>query len=1057
MRRLITFLLAVLVYASTAVGQTGGTVVTGKVTGDDGLPIPGASILVQGTTTGTVTDIDGNYQLRVPGADATLVVSYIGMKQQLVAVSGRSVIDVAMASDWEMLDDVVVTALGISREKKALGYAVTEVKGEEMLKSRGGVTNPVNALQGKVAGLQISSGSGSMGGSSKVLIRGVSSLSGNNQPLFVIDGVPIEGTDYNSTETQRGGGGYDYGNMIQDINPDDIENISVLKGASASALYGSRANNGVVMITTRKGRKSEGYGVSLTSSVGFESVSKLPKMQNLYGGGYGSEFESVSINGVDYLYPDYATDESWGPKYEGQEVLTWYDLAKWEAGGKQGNPTTSKWQAPKHDIDDFFETGVSFTNNLSISQATDRAGVRLSYTNTNLTGYLPNSSMTKNVLSVAARTTSADKRLEAEVNVTYLNQKAKGRSETGYGDNNVMVKFVQWGHRELDMEECKDVYLMPDGTQASWNRSSWDDPTPAYSNNPYWSRYMCYQNDTRNRVYGNAGVSFMVLPELKAKYTANLDFFVDKQYERNAVGSQEQSAYKEISRQQYEVNHEFMLMYNRTMGDYTLTANAGGNIMRRHYEYVYGKTQGGLAIPLFYNMSNSLSTPQAYNYRRTKQVNSLFANVGLGWKNMLFVEASVRNDRSSALPSDNNSYTYPSVTGSFIFSELTADVAPWLTFGKLRAGVAQVGNDTDPYQVANTFVQYTNIDVTTPGYRLSNTLNNSSLKSEKTSSFEVGLEMSFLADRVGFDATYYHTATKDQILPMSVSGTTGYSYKVVNSGEIVNNGVEIALHGTPVKTRLFTWTTAVNIASNRNKVKSLIDGSTYYRLTSAPFKVEVGATKGSAYGVIMGTDYVYDDHGNRIIDAETGLYKATDGNVNLGSVYPDFTGGWTNTFNLWHFDASVLVDFSHGGKYFSTSYMWGMYSGMLEETAANNIREEGIVLRGVNEDGSVNTTVADGQAYCEDFYTGPAAQSVFKSDYVKLREVNIGYNVPLRSDAFVKSLRISAYGRNLGVWGPDTKHFDPEMIVTSSGNIQGIEGGAIPAIASYGASISLKF
>ena len=243
MRRLITFLLAVLVYASTAVGQTGGTVVTGKVTGDDGLPIPGASILVQGTTTGTVTDIDGNYQLRVPGADATLVVSYIGMKQQLVAVSGRSVIDVAMASDWEMLDDVVVTALGISREKKALGYAVTEVKGEEMLKSCGGVTNPVNALQGKVAGLQISSGSGSMGGSSKVLIRGVSSLSGNNQPLFVIDGVPIEGTDYNSTETQRGGGGYDYGNMIQDINPDDIENISVLKGASASALYGSRANN----------------------------------------------------------------------------------------------------------------------------------------------------------------------------------------------------------------------------------------------------------------------------------------------------------------------------------------------------------------------------------------------------------------------------------------------------------------------------------------------------------------------------------------------------------------------------------------------------------------------------------------------------------------------------------------------------------------------------------------------------------------------------------------------------------------------------------------------
>ncbi|MDO4163205.1 MAG: SusC/RagA family TonB-linked outer membrane protein [Bacteroides sp.] len=1025
---------------------------------EDQEPVVGASVLVVGTSVGTVTDIDGKFTINnVPGSAKTLKVSFVGMQPRVVAIAPGQM-RIVLKADTELLDEVVVTAMGISRAKKALGYAMTEVGGDEMVKARGGLTNPVNALQGKVAGLQISSGSGSMGGSSKVLIRGVSSISGNNQPLFVVDGVPIEGTDFNSTSTQRGGGGYDYGNLIQDINPDDIENISVLKGASASALYGSRANNGVVMITTKKGKKDEGLGVTFTTSVGIEVVNKLPKLQRLYGGGYGTEFEEVTINGTTYNYPDYATDESWGPKLEGQEVLSWYDLAKWEAGGKVGNPTTSKWVAPEHDVEDFFETGVSFTNNISITQATDRASMRLSYTNTDLKGYMPNSTMTKNVFSVSGNITSPDQKLEAFTNLTYFNSRAKGRSETGYGDNNVMVKFVQWGHRELDMAQAKDLYIMPDGTQATWNRSAWDDPTPAYSNNPYWSRYMCYQNDTRNRIYGNVGFSYKILPELKFQYKANLDFFVDKQYERNAVGSQEQSGYMEISRQQYELNHEFMLMYNQVFGDFSLNANLGANIMKRRYEYVYGETQGGLAIPLFYNLKNSVSTAASYNLLRKKGINSVFANVSAGWKNMVYLEATLRNDKSSTLPSGNNSYLYPSVTASFVFSELLKEKASWISFGKVRAGWAKVGNDTDPYQVLSTYTQYTNIDSSTPGYRLPNTLNNASLKPESTTSWEFGLEMSFFNDRLGFDATYYASETKDQIIPLSVSGTTGYIYQVINSGVISNKGIEFAIHGTPVQTRNFSWTTSLTLASNKNKVKELVDGVDYYRIASAPFSVEIGAVKGSAYGVIMGTNYVFDDNGNKMIDPDSGLYLATDGNVSLGSIYPDFTGGWSNTFKIGNFDASILIDFSKGGHYFSTSYMWGMYSGMLEESAANNIREEGILLDGViDENGTRNTTVADGQAYCEDFYTGPAAQNVFKSDYVKLREINIGYTIPLKKGAFVKSLRVSAYGRNLAVWGPDTKHFDPEMIVTSSGNIQGIEGGAIPSVANYGASVSIKF
>jgi TonB-linked SusC/RagA family outer membrane protein len=1066
MRKFI-FCLSCLLLAGwgVAVGQT--VKITGTVISDeDREPLIGASVVIKGSpSVGTLTDVDGNFSLDAPAGTAALVVSYVGMTAREVAVTGKH-LSIVLSSSLE-LEEVVVTALGISREKKALGYAVSEVKGDEMVKSRGGVSNPVNALQGKVAGLQIASGSGSLGGSSKILIRGVSSLSGNNQPLFVIDGVPVEGKDFNDKETARGAEGYDYGNLIQDINPDDVESISVLKGPNASALYGSRANNGVIMITTKKGTADAagGYGVSFNTAVGFEKVNKLPKLQKAYGGGYGG-FATAVINGQPYRYADLATDESWGPKYDGQPYMSWYDLAKWEAGGMAGNPSTSTWQTPVNDVDAFFETGVSFTNNVSISQATERSAVRISYTNTDLKGYLPKSALSKNVLNVSASTASADKKLEVFTNLTYFNSRAKGRSETGYGDNNVMVKFIQWGHRELDMKELKALYMMPNGTQATWNRSDYfdsagnfhADPTPAYSNNPYWTRNMNWQNDTRNRLYGNIGFSYKILPELKFQFRTNLDFFVDKQYERNAVHSQEQSRYKEVSRQQYELNNEFLLSYNKQLNETVhLSANAGVNLMKNRYEEVYGETEGGLSIPLLYNLKNSVSAPIAYNDLTKKAIHSAFANVTLGWRSMAYVDASLRNDRSSTLPKNNNSYFYPSLTGSFIFSELLKE-HEWLSFGKVRLGYAIVGNDTDPYQVTDTYNHYTRVDApaSTSGYVLNNRLKNPSLKPESTHSYEAGLEMSFLGNRAGFDVTVYAAETRNQIIPLGVSGSTGYIEQVINAGLITNRGVEASIFVSPVSTRTFKWDSRVTLASNRNKVVDLIEGVNYYPLARAPFSVEVGAVKGAAYGIIMGTDYIYDEKTGKRVITEDGLYASTNGNVNIGKVFPDFTGGWLNTFTYRNFDLSVLLDFSKGGHYFSTSYMWGIYSGMLEESAANGIRENGILLDGVQADGTPNRVTADGQVYCEDFYTGPAAQNVLRSDYLKLREVNAGYTFPLKK-GFVKSLRISGYGRNLGVWGPDTKHFDPEMIVTNSGNVQGIEGGAVASVANYGINLSVKF
>jgi len=432
----------------------------------------------------------------------------------------------------------------------------------------------------------------------------------------------------------------------------------------------------------------------------------------------------------------------------------------------------------------------------------------------------------------------------------------------------------------------------------------------------------------------------------------------------------------------------------------------------------------------------------------------------------MYLEGSLRNDWSSTLPDGNNSYIYPSVTGSFIFSELLKEDFEWLSFGKIRLGYAEVGNDTDPYRIIDTYTQYTNVDSSTPGYIMSTELKNTGLKPERTYSYEAGLEMNFLNNRLGFEATYYYAKTKNQIIPLSVSGSTGYLTRVINAGLIENKGIELAFHATPLKLADFEWNTSLTVASNKNKVKELLDGVDYYRLASAPFKVEVGARVNEAYGVIMGTNFVYDEKGNKVIDEE-GNYAATNGNEKLGSIYPDFTGGWTNTFKYKNLDLSVLLDFSKGGKYFSTSYMWGMYSGMLEESAAINengvnIRESianggGVLLQGVQADGTPNTVRMGAEDFGAQHYSGPAAQNVFKSDYVKLREINLGYTIPMKSNYFVKSLRVSAYGRNLAVWGPDVKHFDPEMAITNSGNIQGIEGGALPSVANFGMNVSVKF
>lgn len=1058
MRRL-RFLLACLLLVGVGLVNAQSKSISGKVvSAEDGQPVIGATVKVKGTTTGTITNTGGEFKINVPGNANTLVVSYVGMVT--IDVEARTGIVVQLKSDSKMIDEVVVTALGISREKKSLGYAVSEVKGDEMSKSRGGVANPINSLAGKVAGLQITGSTGNMGGSSKILIRGAKSISGNNQPLFIIDGVPVEGTDFNTTDAARGAGGYDYGNLIQDINPDDIESISVLKGPNASALYGSRATNGVVMIVTKKGTKNKGLGITFNTAVGFEKVNKLPVMQKQYGGGYG--LYPTDVNGVEYNTIDYSLDESWGPAYDGKtQYLSWYDLAKWENGGKVGNPTTSTWSAPANDIDSFFELGTSFTNNISVSQANDNASFRVSYTNMTQKGYMPNSKLQKNTFN-ASGLAKLNKVYEVFSNMTYMNQAATGRSETGYGDNNVMQKFIQWGQRQLDMKELASMYKFDNGTQAGWNRNSWDDPTMAYSNNPYWSRYMNYQNDTRDRLYGNAGIKGYFGSKITAQFKTSLDFFSYKQYERNAVYSQEESKYSETQRQQYEINHELLATYNDKFDDFSVTVNAGANSMYRNYQRLSGTSVSGIATPELYNLSNSKSPAKAENYMTQKGINSILGSANVGYQSLAYIDLTAREDWSSTLPVGKNAYFYYSGTGSLIFSELIKQ--DWLSFGKVRLGYAKVGGDTDPYRILESYPLYTSFE-TNHGYQTSVTLNNPNLKPEQTYSTEFGLEANFLDNRVGFDVTLYSSLTKDQIMPLSVSGATGYSSQIINAGVMENKGIEVKLNGTPVKTKGFEWNVTVTAAHNKNTVKELIGDVTYYRIATAPFKVEVGASVGQEYGVIMGTDYIYDNKGNKVVD-ENGYYAATSGNVPLGSVNPTITAGLLNTFRYKNFDCSILFDGQAGGKFFSTSYMWGMYSGMLDETAGlnelGNLKRDdpaaggGVLNVGVLADGTANTTRLDAESWASGFYSGPAAQDVFKSDFIKLREITLGYTLPIKSNA-INSLKISAYGRNLALWGPDTKHFDPEAATTSSGNVQGIEGGALPSVATFGFNLGFQF
>ncbi len=1035
--------------------------ITGKVSSGDGQPLPGVTVFIAGTSSGTISSAEGSWSLSIPDTATAVSFRLIGMETLVLPINGQTEINAVLHASDKQLQEVVVTALGISRAKKALGYSVQEVKSTE-LQTR--PTNAIGALSGKVAGLQVISVGGNMGGSNRVLLRGINSISGNNQPLFVIDGITIDNADMNTRTTAQGSAGKDVGNTIQDLNPDDIESVNVLKGPAAAALYGTRAANGVIVITTKKGREGKGLDVTINSGLELERVVRLPERQHLYGGGKANNFQTATINGKTYNLVDYGMDESWGPRLDGTPVLHWYNLDP-EFSADYLNP--QPWVYPKHDATDFFRTGIATTNNVAVSGGNDKQTFRLSYTNKSVRGTAPHSKLHRNTLNFSGSNRFG--KFLATGNFNYVKNQSTGRPWTGATNRGIMLEAFQWGQVQVDYDKLRD-YKRADGTPRAWNRNSWENTAAGratkYIDNPFWSAYESYLEENRDRFYGNVGLNYEVNNWLQLSSKINADLYGYDYQDRIALYSRSQSNYIEYNNKFSEFNYEFLANAKKTWNEFSLSAFAGGNIMNQKRTVSNAATQGGLIIPLYYNLKNANSVLNESN-RYHKSIYSLFGSVSLGYKNILFLDGTIRNDWSSTLPLDRNSFAYPSVSSSFIVSELNGlKNASWLDLLKVRLSWAQVGNDTDPYQLQQVYEAVQSFNGN-PGYKLPAILANSRLKPEITSSLEAGVSFRILKNRLGLDVTAYTNDSRNQIINIPTSTAFGYDSKFINAGKINNKGLEVTLTGVPVSTKDFNWDVSLNWSANRNKVVQLTEGVTSFPINDPNSLIALIAQEGESFGQLRGYDFVYDAQGNKVI-GDNGSYLRTEQMRPLGSVLPNWQFGVGQHFTYKRFDAGFLVDGRVGGKVFSQTYSVGMRTGVLKATAENSIRENGLVLDGVNgtvvfnADGSYsvsntkpNTTRISAQTWGLGFSNGPTTQSIFDATYVKLREITAGYTIPFRNKT-VQQLRVSAYGRNLWNIYQDNRSVDPEL-TNSSGNIQGIEGGNIPVPATFGVNVQVKF
>jgi TonB-linked SusC/RagA family outer membrane protein len=1090
--KLTTALVALLLTISVSAQTMTGTVIDDQT--NDALI--GASVQVKGTNKGTTTDTNGKFTLQARTGE-TLVVSYVGYANLEVAVTGNDQ-TIRLSSD-NQLDEVTVTALGISREKKSLGYAVQEVKGDNLDKAR--ETNILASLSGKVAGLTVVGNPSGIGSSARVTIRGERSLNlDRNQPLFVVDGVPI------SNEFRGSSGSSfqeaDYGNGAGFVNPDDVESITVLKGANATALYGSRANNGVILIKTKTGRGTKGIGVSINSTVSFENVLRLPEYQNVYGQGLGN-FSFIDGNGGGTAD---GVDESWGPRMDGQ-LLPQYDspTSNGFRGGDVGNlftqigpvrladqlATRGSIQAtpfsPQPDnVRNFFETGVTQTHNVAVNGSNDKSDFRLSYTWLDQTGIVPNTDLKRNFIAFAGGYNLTPK-FKVRTAINYINSNSANRPNLSYGTENIMYLFNCWLGRSVNVENMRDYWQAGrEGlNQFGFNYN--------YHDNPYFNVFENTNSQELNRVYGNLALTYDFTPALSLMVRSGTDASNEFRARRRAYSTQrfQRGSYREELIGFQETNTDFLLNYKRNFASkFDFNFGLGGNAMRqkgRNTDVIAPQ----LAVPEVYALSNSrvaLANVSGQPFFQ-KRINSLYATTQLGFNNFLYLDLSARNDWSSTLPSDSRSYLYYAANVSAVLTDaFKLSNNSVLSYAKLRAGIAQVGNDTDPYRLIAVYNAQTAV-LGQPAYTESDRLVNPELKPEISTSFETGADIRFFNNRLGLDVTYYNTASRNQLLPLELSITTGYRSRFINAGLIRNQGVEVMLNLVPVKTRNFQWDVNVNWSRNRSKVEELykdpISGQevTTYVMGSRYVTIEarVGEQMGDMYGI--GFERVsadpnspyYDASGQyvgQIVYNSAGKPVATATRIKLGNYNPDWLGGINNTFTFKGITVGALFDIRSGGEVYSHTQTVGREGGQIIETLegrANgydlSLEGNGVVGEGVvrNSDGtfSPNAVELSSREWHTSYTLGRRLVEgvIYDASFVKLREARIGYTIPNKvwGKSGIRDLSISVVGRNLALWA-EAPHIDPETSSTVGGTvIPGVESVAIPSTRSIGVNLNCRF
>ena len=1015
------------------------TKITGTVEDEFG-PVAGASVVIKGTTNGTMTDMDGHFTLEGVKKGDIIQISFIGFATQDIPYTGQTALNVKLEEDAQKLDEVVVTALGMKRDKKALGYAMQELKGDELLSSR--EPNLANSLSGKVSGLQIVRSSNGVGGSSKIVLRGNNSLTGSNQPLIVVDGTPMDNFT-GGVDDVWGNSGADMGNGLSDINPEDIESMTVLKGASAAALYGSRAGNGVILITTKSGKKNEGLGITVNAGITTESIFLKPDMQNSFGQGSVGAYDNQSRL-------------SWGPKAEGQTVTDWM--------GRQVPLRTYD------NIDAFFNTGTSFNEGISFQQNIKGTSVFSSINRSDDAGITPESKLNKTNITLRATTflDEAEKwKVDAKVN--YINLNAHNRPIQGVNPSNAFNTIYNLP-RSLNVADFKNS-VDEDGNMIWWDASK----NP--QENPYWVTKYRQNNDTRNRLLGNIALKYAPTNWFNIELRGGTDYYTTTKNEKVYAGGNTTPSglYSEGSETFYENNYSFLATANKDnlidrLGGFV---TFGGNLMIQRRTKM-NASAGELLVPNLFSLNNGINKPTVTSELIRRKMNSLYGSLQLNWDGYLFLDITARNDWSSTMSKANRSYFYPSVSLSGVISDMVpklgGQMPEWFTFAKVRASYAEVGNDLDPYQLYNNFTVGKDENGNTtaaPG----NVLYDSSVRSELIKSWEAGFDIRFFNNRLGLDAAWYKTNATRQLLNLPMDPFSGYSSRKVNAGNIQNEGVEISLNGLILDNpKGLSWNSTAQFSLNRNKIIDLYPGVTLYDIKTLD-AIQIVAVQGSYYGDIYGQTFQRvedknDPNYGKIIVGEDGLPLITTGKSKVGNQSPDWMLGWTNSFSYKGFNLSFLVDFRIGGDLYSATASNLYTRGNAAGTVVNGERQDFIVPNSVVQTPNgytENKVPVTHQNYWERIGStgnyGLPEMYTYDATNIRLRNITLGYdfNKAMLKNTPFQRLRLSATCNNVWMIHYNLPGIDPESVSATNTNATGFENGAAPTSRSFTFNVTVGF